>query len=98
MDLLRIVSVWQRGSVVIAMGLFCSFLTCLAGTLLNALLDWHAYALDPGELMRRLIIGYAGSAAVVVLGSRFLLAARVGRALVTAHRPLQPGQLRPLSI
>ncbi|OAJ52476.1 hypothetical protein A6V36_13770 [Paraburkholderia ginsengiterrae] len=72
MDLLRIVRVWQRGSVVIGMGLFCSFLTCLAGTLLNVLLDRHDYALDPSELMRRLIIGYAGSAAVVVLAFPFL--------------------------
>jgi hypothetical protein len=72
MDWLRFARVWRRGSAVIGTGLFCSFLTCLAGTLLNALLDQHIYAFDPSELIRRLIIGYAGSAAVVVLAFPFL--------------------------
>ncbi|NYH14071.1 hypothetical protein [Paraburkholderia bryophila] len=48
-------------------GLICSFLTCLAGTLLNALLDGDFDALGLAGLMRRVIVGYAGSAAVVVL-------------------------------
>jgi hypothetical protein len=54
------------------MGLFCSFLTCLAGTLLNALFDQHFDALGPAGLVRRLIVGYAGAAAVVVLAFPFL--------------------------
>jgi len=72
MDLLRFVRAWQRGSIVVGRGLFCSFLTCLAGTLLNALLDGHLAAFALSELIRRLIIGYAGSAAVVVLAFPFL--------------------------
>lgn len=72
MDLQRWVILWRRGCTVIRMGLFCSFLTCLAGTLLNALLDRHFDVLGPMGLIRRLIVGYAGSAAVVVLAFPFL--------------------------
>jgi len=76
MDWLRFAKEWRRASAVIGTGLFCSFLTCLAGTVLNALLDRHLYAFDSSELIRRLIIGYAGSAAVVVLAFPFLGAGR----------------------
>lgn len=72
MDLQRWIILWRRGRTVIGMGLFCSFLTCLAGTLLNALLDRHFEVLGPAGLMRRLVVGYAGSAAVVVLAFPFL--------------------------
>ncbi len=71
-DLQQLVRSWRRGRTAIRMGLFCSFLTCLAGTLLNALLEQHFYAFDPAGLMRRLIVGYAGSATVVVLAFPFL--------------------------
>lgn len=71
-SLRQLVGSWRRGRAAIRMGLFCSFLTCLAGTLLNALLDQHFYAFDPAVLMRRLIVGYAGSATVVVLAFPFL--------------------------
>jgi hypothetical protein len=73
MDLQRWVGLWRRGRAAIRTGLFGSFLTCLAGTLLNALLDWHFGAFEPTGLMRRLIIGYAGAATVVVLAFPFLV-------------------------
>ena len=72
MDLRQLVRLWQRGRGAIRVGLFCSFLTCLAGTLINALLDGQFYAFDPAGLMRRLIVGYAGSATVVVVAFPFL--------------------------
>jgi hypothetical protein len=72
MDLQRLVSLWQRGRAAIRTGLFCSFLTCLAGTLLNALLDRHINVFDPAVLMRRLIVGYGGSATVIVPAFPFL--------------------------
>ncbi|MFM0039844.1 hypothetical protein [Paraburkholderia strydomiana] len=72
MDLQRLVRLWRRGRTVIRMGLFCSFLTSLAGTLLNALFDHHIDALGPDGLVRRLIVGYAGAAAVVLLAFPFL--------------------------
>jgi uncharacterized membrane protein YeaQ/YmgE (transglycosylase-associated protein family) len=72
MDLQQLVKLWQQGRAAIRMGLFCSFLTCLAGALLNAFLDGQFYAFDPAGLMRRLIVGYAGSATVVVLAFPFL--------------------------
>jgi hypothetical protein len=72
MELQQLVKLWQQGRAAIRMGLFCSFLTCLAGTLLNAFLDGQFYTFDPAGLMRRLIVGYAGSATVVVLAFPFL--------------------------
>lgn len=72
MDLQRWVILWRRRCTVIRMGVFCSFLTRLAGTLLNALLDRHFDVLGPMDLIRRLIVGYTGSAAVVVLAFPFL--------------------------
>jgi len=72
MDLQRLVRLWQRGRAAIGTGLFCSFLTCLAGTLLNALLDRHLDVFDPAMSMRRLIVGYTGSVTVVVLAFPFL--------------------------
>jgi hypothetical protein len=65
----QLIRIWQRGRVVIRMGLFCSFLTCFAGTLLNALLERHFSAFDPAGMVRRLIVG---SATVVVLAFPFL--------------------------
>jgi hypothetical protein len=67
MDLQRWIILWSRGRTAIRMGLSCSFLTCLAGTLLNTLFDRHFDVLGPAGLMRRLVVGYAGSVAVVVL-------------------------------
>jgi hypothetical protein len=67
MSLQRWIVSWRRGRSVIRKALLGSFLTCLAGTLLNALLDGHLEVLGPAGLMRRLAVGYAGSAVVVVL-------------------------------
>jgi hypothetical protein len=75
MDLQRWVKLWRRGRAAIRMGLFCSFLTCVAVTPLNALLERHFDALGPAGLMLWLIVGYAGyagSAAVIVLAFPFL--------------------------
>jgi len=55
------------------MGLFCSFLTCLASTLLNAVLGRYFCAFDASGLIKRLIVGYAGSATIVVLVFPFLV-------------------------
>lgn len=72
MDLQRLVKLWQLGRSAIGMGLFCSFLTCAAGALLNALLDQHFDVLDPAGVVRRLIVGYVGAAVVVLLAFPFL--------------------------
>lgn len=58
---------WRCGRTVIGTGLPASFLTCLAGTLFNALPDGHRHGLEPAGLMRRLAVGYPRSAAVMVL-------------------------------
>jgi hypothetical protein len=76
MDLQQLVRLWQQGRAAIRVGLFCSLLTCLAGTLLNAFLDGQFYAFDPDGLMRRLIVGYAGSATVAVVAFPFLAQSR----------------------
>ncbi|MDR7009363.1 hypothetical protein J2W46_006293 [Paraburkholderia strydomiana] len=67
MSLQRWITLWRRGRTVIRSGLLGSFLTCLAGTLFNAFVDGHFEVLGTAGLMRRLAIGYAGSAVVVVL-------------------------------
>ncbi len=72
MDARQLIRSWQRGRDAIKMGLVCSFLTCLAGTLLNATLDRHPDAVNAVELIRRLTVGYTGSAMVVVLAFPFL--------------------------
>jgi hypothetical protein len=72
MELRRFVNLWLRGRTAIRMGLLCSFLTCLAGTLLNALFESHLDVLGPAGMVRRLVVGYVGATAVVVLAFPFL--------------------------
>ncbi|VVD97228.1 hypothetical protein PTE31013_01950 [Pandoraea terrigena] len=66
MDLQQRVGVRLRGRPVIWRGLLCSFTTCLAGTPLNALFEGSIGMLGSDGLMRRLIVGDAAAAVVVL--------------------------------
>ncbi len=63
----KVLAEWRAGRNRIGAGLVGSFLTCVAGTAANAAFDPHAGALGVMELVRRLGVGYAASASVVVL-------------------------------
>jgi hypothetical protein len=62
----KLIRSWREGRSRIAMGLFCSALTCVASVTINALLD----AGDRGFLsiayLKHLAVGYFAAAAVVV--------------------------------
>jgi hypothetical protein len=62
----RAARAWRSGAACIPSGLFCSLLTCLASVGLNLLVDKSGAAIPASLYLRKLLIGYAAAATVVV--------------------------------